>query len=295
VTGSDDGLISCIDLTVADPEECLKSVLNVEQPVAKMGFFGPSGQFIYSISTVETLSLWSIKQATRISTWQDIRADLSRAAGTPVHYLVTCHYDYQSERLFLVAGDNGGGVILAHLLRDQVQPFCLVNTGNAVAAPLEDEAEENYDGTANLTNEHPTSMEEEEDEEGEDGDLQAMLASSSAAANIDDESDGEADDGEEAKRVLSGGTTAGGIVPAAVNGLPEAHTEVVRAAVWMGPYIITGGHDSKLCVWTSLPPTQEEKEAAASIYKMKSSHQARVAQRSKGSSKKAGSAGAAPY
>jgi hypothetical protein len=37
----------------------------------------------------------------------DLREQLSKAAHTPVHYMVNCHYDESSQRLYLIAGDNG--------------------------------------------------------------------------------------------------------------------------------------------------------------------------------------------
>jgi len=63
-------------------------------------------QYLYCISTVETLSLWRIAKGERIHDFTDIRARLSKSCNLEVHYLVDCHYDHQSQRLFLAAGCN---------------------------------------------------------------------------------------------------------------------------------------------------------------------------------------------
>jgi hypothetical protein len=46
---------------------CVRLALTPEQPVSKMGFFGPRSEFLYALSTVETLSLWSLTTAEPIS------------------------------------------------------------------------------------------------------------------------------------------------------------------------------------------------------------------------------------
>jgi len=41
------------------------TVMNVEQPVSRFGFFGPQSEFLYAISTVETLTLWECAKVKR--------------------------------------------------------------------------------------------------------------------------------------------------------------------------------------------------------------------------------------
>jgi hypothetical protein len=36
--------------------------LSVDQPVAKMGLFGPNSEYVYCLTTIETLQLWNIKK-----------------------------------------------------------------------------------------------------------------------------------------------------------------------------------------------------------------------------------------
>lgn len=126
-TGSDDGTVCQFDLTIADLDEALLTVMNTDQPVQKMGFFGPADEYLYAISTVETLSLWNCAKGNRVAAFPEIRLQLSQAANAQVDYLVNCHYNPLSQRLFLSAGTFGGGLLMCHVNATSVQPFCMLN------------------------------------------------------------------------------------------------------------------------------------------------------------------------
>ena len=48
--------------SVKDMDEALEAALPTETPVQKIGFFGPRDEYLYNISSVETLSLWHIQK-----------------------------------------------------------------------------------------------------------------------------------------------------------------------------------------------------------------------------------------
>ncbi len=43
-------------------------VYNVEQPINKIGFFGPSNEFLYGVTSTEMLSFWNLGDV-RISSY----------------------------------------------------------------------------------------------------------------------------------------------------------------------------------------------------------------------------------
>ena len=104
-------------------------MLNPEQPVARIGFFGPGSEHLYCLrcelfarcTDLATVRLqhcrnavsveysqgaptqkfrwfkWLSEQAERVSDFRDIRERLSLSANTAIHYLIDCHYDPQSQ------------------------------------------------------------------------------------------------------------------------------------------------------------------------------------------------------
>lgn len=125
-TGSEDFTICCFNTMVEDDDDALLTVMNTQQPVTRMGFFGPEEEYLWATSTVHTLSLWKIKEADRISNFTDIRNQLTQDVGVDVNYLLGCYYNAESERLFAVAGSAGGVLVLSHVQTDAVQPFAIL-------------------------------------------------------------------------------------------------------------------------------------------------------------------------
>ena len=101
-----------------------------------LGFFGSApAAHAYALSSVETLSVWSLQQGVRLQHFDQIRrepeeeeaapaapAALLAAAPPPpapsaadgIDFLVGCQWDAAAQKLSLVAGEHGG---TAHLLR----------------------------------------------------------------------------------------------------------------------------------------------------------------------------------
>lgn len=117
LTAGEDGLVNVYNLAAADADDALEVVLNIEQPVARLGFYGPRGEFLYVLSGVETLSLWHIDRGERVANVENIRALLTDGAAVQIDYLVDCFYDAATRSLFLAAGTFDGLLVL-FLVRD---------------------------------------------------------------------------------------------------------------------------------------------------------------------------------
>jgi hypothetical protein len=89
LTGSVDTNINCFDLSqlggASELEDCIDNTLPTEQPVLKMGFFGPNNSFLYSVSPVATVTLWNIDECELVGQFNSIRDDVNavicQAAG----------------------------------------------------------------------------------------------------------------------------------------------------------------------------------------------------------------------
>lgn len=102
LSGGADGLICLYNTSASEMEDAVISILNTDCDIGKVGFFGPSLEGIYCISTIETLSLWHYPSAQRISNFSNIREDLN------VDYLVDCFSSDENSALILVAGSHTG-------------------------------------------------------------------------------------------------------------------------------------------------------------------------------------------
>jgi WD repeat-containing protein 89 len=71
--------------------------------VSRIGFFGPSSEYIYVTSHIETFSLYTFENADKIKAFGDIR---TACEGMSVEYLVDALYDENEGRLYLVTGSQ---------------------------------------------------------------------------------------------------------------------------------------------------------------------------------------------
>ncbi|KAF9107655.1 WD repeat-containing protein 89 [Mortierella sp. AM989] len=128
MTGSVDGLICQFDLTDMDEDEGLLVVTNTGSSVNKIGYFGPSAEYIYSLSHMETLSLWNSDDADAIHQFGDIRGASNPALGLTLDYGIDCQYEPESGRLYLISGSNEGNINILHVKADSLQ-LCQVLSG----------------------------------------------------------------------------------------------------------------------------------------------------------------------
>ena len=133
-TAGEDGLVCVYDTRRASGDEALLGVLNANCAVRRVGFFAPGGEGLYCLTGSETLSLWHKSTAQCLVDWQDIRERIGAAiapspsaaaaarAPPSVNYLIDCHYEGSSERLFVAAGDWGGAVTVCEVSDSAVTP-----------------------------------------------------------------------------------------------------------------------------------------------------------------------------
>ena len=232
-----DGTVCHFTLLEADPDDWLQASFQVESDVRRIGFFGPSADYLYALTTTEQLSLWHIERALCVSDYgSDIRQSLSAVVGCHVDYLLDCHYELSSQRLFLLAGNNNGSLSIAHLNRSSLTPVWTHHSSNTVdynSVRQEDvnvsiwtaEGEEKaLDGSSAALQEHK-----------EAGGPQQQHAHGQHAAMEQEQPDDEKGAGED--RVVD--PTAAG------------HTAAVRDVLWLDTVLLSGGNDGKLSVWTS--------------------------------------------
>ena len=184
-----------------DEDEGFKAALNIDTSVAQLGFYGRQGEKLWARSGVESLHLWEWAAACSeeaaggggaLGEAGNARDQLTAAAAAcpagqalapGLDYLVGCEYDAAADRLWCLAGTNGGAVGF----------FPVVEPASGAAA--------------------------------------AAAAQGGAAPPLF---------GPPAAALPAGG---GG-----------AHTDVVRSVLWPGAAggtCLTGGEDSKICVWST--------------------------------------------
>ena len=292
LTGSEDGLICVLTPSAEEQDEWLQNVINIENPVSRFGFFGPSAQFLWALSTVETLSLWNIDECERLSDFSQIRDNLTRSANMPIDYLIDAHYDASSQRLFLAAGTNAGELVLSHINRTEIQPF---GKGHVQNKPVQStESASSMAGFASpavsavtgfslapMSAESPFGMTALTTIDGPGAEKHVSAASASADGMGDAP---EADAEEEEEDILKDGEivypgTEGmaddqaAAAEAAdaraarrpIDALAEGHTATIRDVLWFDQVLITGGEDSRLCLWsTQAPPSAGQAAATAS-------------------------------
>ncbi|KAI8325281.1 WD40 repeat-like protein [Martensiomyces pterosporus] len=112
LSASTDGLLCTFDVSQMDEDEALQYVANTGASVSRAGYFGPDAQFIYAQSDMETLQLWT-NEATLLADFGDVR-DI-RESGVIIDYMIGCRYEPQSQRLYMLAGTNGGDVHVLHV------------------------------------------------------------------------------------------------------------------------------------------------------------------------------------
>ncbi|KAG0236537.1 WD40-repeat-containing domain protein [Mortierella sp. GBAus27b] len=128
MTGSVDGLICQFDLTDMDEDEGLLVVSNTGSSINRIGYFGPNSEYIYCLSHMETLSLWSSEDADAIHQFGDIRGVSNPAMGLALDYGIDCQYEAESGRLYLISGSNEGNINILHVKADSLQ-LCQVLSG----------------------------------------------------------------------------------------------------------------------------------------------------------------------
>eukprot|EP01041_Mallomonas_annulata_P001640 gene1641-3179_t len=102
VSGGEDGLLCLYDTSVSAEDSAVMSIFNTESPVRRIGFFGPTGEGILCLSSIETATAWHYPSAQRIGDYPAVRAEVQ------ADYLVDCWYDSAADSVQLLTGDFSG-------------------------------------------------------------------------------------------------------------------------------------------------------------------------------------------
>jgi len=133
VSGSEDGLACVFDTSQPSEETALQGILNVQSPLRKIGFFGPSFEGVYCLTGSETFSVWHHDTAQRICDFgPTLRKDLTElmSASSQVDYLVDCHWDQTNQSLSLLTGDHGGNGNLFRVEAGRITPLVSLKNGH---------------------------------------------------------------------------------------------------------------------------------------------------------------------
>lgn len=271
-TGAEDGLICEIKPEDPDQDEWLQNVINIENPLSRFGFFGPQAEYVWALSCVETLSLWHLEECDRISDFSQIRDALSVSAHMTIDYLIDAHYDQKSQRVFLATGCNDGELVLSHVNKTEIQPFCrahVVNrpANNAAAAATNSDAASLVSPVTGfalqpLATESPFAM------------SSLTATAPPAAAQSDDMDEDEVDFLKDGEVIMNG---AGDDEMATeeepprhpLNATDEGHTATIRDVLWFDSVLITAGEDSRMCIWSSEIGAANASVSAAASLKVK--------------------------
>jgi WD40 repeat protein len=101
-SSGEDGLLCLYNIGASEASEAAISIMNTGCSISKFGFFGPNGEGVYSISSIETLSIWHHPSAQRLAAFNDIRD------STGADYLIDCVEVSPDEELLLLTGKHNG-------------------------------------------------------------------------------------------------------------------------------------------------------------------------------------------
>lgn len=131
ISGSEDGLACIFDTSQPSEEAALQGVLNVQAPLRRVGFFGPSSEGVYCLTGSETLSVWHHDTAQRICDFGPaLRTDLSELAAVQVDYLVDCFWNASQQHLSLLAGSHAGDGAVFHVEAGKISPRYKLQNGH---------------------------------------------------------------------------------------------------------------------------------------------------------------------
>ncbi|KAI9017490.1 WD40-repeat-containing domain protein [Gaertneriomyces semiglobifer] len=129
ISGSTDGLICLYNLSSLDEDDALYQVIKQES-IARVGYFGPNYEYIYSLNHTETFSLWRFVDGEKMHDFGDVRVSCE-AQGVKLDYLIDSQYASYSGRLFLVGGDQDGNLGIFHVTIGKLELVHTLNGGHS--------------------------------------------------------------------------------------------------------------------------------------------------------------------
>jgi len=129
VTGSTDGLVAVLNVTTHEEETDLIHTLNTESSVSTIGYFGPSLEFVYVLTHIETFTIWKYMEGELLTDIIDLKKKTSEYNN--INYVVDCLYHKASQRLFLVGGTHCGRMEILHFNLDVIEPYFTLSGGHS--------------------------------------------------------------------------------------------------------------------------------------------------------------------
>ncbi|ORZ30122.1 WD40-repeat-containing domain protein [Catenaria anguillulae PL171] len=118
LSGSTDGIACVFDLNTWDEDEDLVGSMQSGSSVHKLGWFGPTGEYVWMTTHTETVMLWS-GEGDLVKDFGDVRQYSSEEV--PINYAVGFKYDEASQRLYLVTGSHEGALSILHVTMNELQ------------------------------------------------------------------------------------------------------------------------------------------------------------------------------
>ncbi|KAK9765567.1 hypothetical protein K7432_005988 [Basidiobolus ranarum] len=125
-SGAVDGLICTYDISINE-DDALLAVANTGSSVSKIGFFGPSFEYIYCLNHMETFSLWN-HEGEVLANFGDTRQAVEQQF--PLNYAIDCRYDTSAQRLYLLGGTIDGDMGIFHVNADSLQLCDILSGGH---------------------------------------------------------------------------------------------------------------------------------------------------------------------
>lgn len=120
ISGSTDGLMNVFQVNETTEDDALQYTFTPDS-VSKIGVFGHD--YVYVLSHIETLSIWSLKTGDPIVELGDVRQFTGGSESGVLDYAIRCVFDDAEGRLYLVGGNQGGELSAYHVNMEALQPI----------------------------------------------------------------------------------------------------------------------------------------------------------------------------
>ncbi|KAI8811443.1 WD40-repeat-containing domain protein [Cladochytrium replicatum] len=137
ISGGTDGLLCLYDMSTFDEDDALDKVIK-DTSVNRCGFFGPSNEFVYLCTHIETFSLWRPDESEKLSSLGDVRVprpddENPVAREYEITYMVDCKYSDELQRLFVFCGSSTDNLSVMNVGLEELSLVYTLNGGhNAV-------------------------------------------------------------------------------------------------------------------------------------------------------------------
>ncbi|KAJ3327527.1 WD repeat-containing protein 89 [Blyttiomyces sp. JEL0837] len=128
ITGSTDGLVNLFNLTTIEEDDALYQVIKADS-IHKIGYFGPSYEYIYYQTHIETFGLYKFENADLIKLYGDVRS--CSTGEHEIEYLIDSLYEPQEQRLYLFSGSKGGNLGILNVSLNSMELVHTLNGGHS--------------------------------------------------------------------------------------------------------------------------------------------------------------------